>query len=161
MYGSPKSSLHYYETNIDISLNNEDGFWNKNGNIDFQIKCYYSTAGGMAITDQGINLLTFDNKYLEYSATEDSAYLCIYNPGDSIHNKNLWLNINEIRLSRALQVLCPPFCPGTNYFINRSLTDQYIGLRIAGVADTSYFWVKIDIKDYHQLTIKEFGRRRK
>jgi hypothetical protein len=64
--GLKKSLKSTYESHIDMGQKNENGFWNKTGNIDFQFLAYYSTAGGKSITYQGVDLLTIDNNFLEY-----------------------------------------------------------------------------------------------
>ncbi len=155
-----KSVKSTFESYVDMGLYSDNGFWNKIGNLDFQFKAYASFAAAGSIIDNGISLLTYDNDFLEYSVSTDSIFLEIYDFGDTIHNKDLWLKTDEIRLSRSSRILCPPSCPGEDYTINDSLIDKYIGIRVANQSDTSYSWFKLNVKEGYILTLKEFGRYR-
>ena len=132
---------------------------NSLANLQFQSHLTIFLTCSVTTTFNG-TLVNFNNSFLECSMSQDSNYCQFYDIGDTIHNDDLWLKKDRIRLSMASGTTCPPICPERRDTINAYLNDRYIGLRIANEIDTAYYWYRLDIEEFHYLTLKEFGRKR-
>lgn len=141
-----------------VDLDNDDS-------IDLKIKTYYLVASQGRHHREGCYLIN-ENPLLDLSVRKDSLfwkYANIKNVMDTIGENENWSNRYIIDISSLETFLSegPSGNIWTSYYdsTNKNIKQKYIGIRISKASFTSYYWIKLSIKDYSEVRIEELGRQ--
>lgn len=159
--GSDSFSPYPYYT-CEFDLDNNDS-------IDLTLRSYRHSASHGTYLNTGCYVM-INNPLLELSAEKvpvllNSDFVFLHRPMDTIGDNEKWLGFDASRLDISNIVIFYHHDPWTGHVttrvrdsVNVNFSHKYIGVRIKKPSFTSYYWIKLSVRDSENLYIEGFGR---